>query len=260
MDHYQKNEKLIKQHEKDPQWSSQLEALTSSYNNIPKHRNERLPDKGSEGYKKALEGRYIGLLKRMHEIEYEFFTGNQETDFKLLYKEHRILRRDKNNLSTDHASERKTLKELLPPNVVVEDFVRLRDAYTKFIDSSGMHAHMKGVFSHFKKIIEAEGKIDKKAGEEKAKAMKTLLELNAGLPGMIVKLLERRDKFLEDNKDLAKLLDKMGKEKKSTSVDSTEAGPSAVEWNPISGPLEDWGVDGEELIDIPWLPFYEDAS
>ena len=258
---YQNNEGLIKQHEKDPQWSARLETFKSSFQKFPpRRRNERLPDKGSEGYEKALEGRCIGYLKRMHEIEYEFFTGNQETDFKRLYQEHQLLRQDKNNLSTDHASGREALKALLPPNVASEDFVRLRDAFTKFIASISKYDDTKGVISHLKRIIKAEGEVDKKEGEEKAKAMKTLVELKAGLPDMIVKLLERRDKFLEDNKDLAKLLDKMGKEKKNSSADSTEAGPSTVEWDPISGPLEEWGVDDDNLIDIPWFQVFQDGS
>ena len=263
-DVYERNQELIQQHESDDEWKRSLQKFKSEYLKMPGKRNEQLPRKGAKGFEEALRERYTGILKRMREIEYEFFTS-EDTDFQYLHKEHNTLVEDKKQLNKhykDELDELKKEKGLLPPGVSQENFDCLRDGFINFRKRRQTEEDASGCFAHFNKISKLEEETKKNPDKPKTE----LERLKPGLPAVIDTLLEKRAAFLgnKGNEDLVKLLSSMGM-KKSTEADSTEAATSIVEWefDPISGwagQLGEWGVMEEDLIETPWFRFYQDAD
>ena len=258
--HYKEYKESMR--EDDPQWKEyekQIKTFKSEHSKIRAGQEDRLPskDKDPEASEKALRAKYLRLLKKMHEIEYKFFTGDWNTDFKSLQQERKKLGKEKRTIDRDHKSELRELAEgggLLPPDFE-KDSKCLGDAFIAFLRTTNMKGKddREKSFKYFNKVSELEKKVegnpdDVKAGEE-------LKELQAGLPGVVTNLLKAREKFLEKkgNEDLVKLLSEMKSKRQGSSIDSTEADSAMLEWDAGSGPmtrLEDWGITKDQLDDV----------
>ena len=239
---YEKNQELIRNHMNDPQWKNKIQKFNTFLRQLSRERNKRLPPVGNPDFEKVFKGQRVALLKRMHEIEYEFFTGDKKTgtDFKSLYQEYKNLRGTKKYEDKKYKDKRELTKDLLPPGVSKEDFECLRNAFRSFrTPREGMGSVQKAL-SHFGKAFKPEEEVEKnKENKEK-------------LEELITKLLDARKRFLEEtgNEEVVTLLSKMKEAREKAAM---------LEWDAASGPasrLEDWGIVTEELNLFDDVPLF----